>query len=133
MTLLLDVNALIALAHEGHADHHRASAWYAGLPDEGVTLATCSMCEIGFVRVSVQAGLEASVPEAVDTLCGLMASSRIPFGRLTDDLGAADLPPHVLGPKQITDGHLLALARRHGCSLATLDRGIPGAVLIPRT
>ena len=130
MTLLLDVNVLVALAHEGHAEHQRVSAWYASLSDDGVTLATCSICELGFVRVSVQAGLESSIPEAVDTLTGLMASSRIPFRRLADELGAADLPPYARSPKQVTDGHLAVLARRHGGRLVTLDRGIPGAFLI---
>jgi predicted nucleic acid-binding protein len=130
VTFLLDVNLLIALAYEGHAEHPRASAWYASLPKKDVILATCSICELGFVRVSFQAGLEASIPEAVETLTGLVASSRLPFERLSDDLGAADLPPSVRGPKQITDGHLLVLARKHGAQLATLDRAIPGAVIV---
>jgi hypothetical protein len=32
---------------------------------------------------------------------------------------------------QTTDGHLLELARTHQAQLATLDTGIPGALLIP--
>jgi toxin-antitoxin system PIN domain toxin len=131
MTFLLDVNVLVALAHQGHAEHVRVSAWYASLATKGTTLATCSICELGFVRVSVQTGLEASVPEAVDTLEELMASSRIPFRRLSDDRGAADLPAQVQGPKQVTDGHLTGLARQHGARLATLDRGSSGACFIP--
>lgn len=130
MILLLDVNVLVALAHQGHAEHDRVSAWYARLPKKGAVLATCSLSELGFVRVSVQAGLEASIPEAVDTLTGLVASSRILFRRLADDLGAADLPPYVKGPRQVADSHLLVLARKHGAQLATLDRGIPGACII---
>jgi predicted nucleic acid-binding protein len=30
----------------------------------------------------------------------------------------------IAGYRHITDAHLLAVARRHGASLATLDRGI---------
>lgn len=131
MILLLDVNVLVALAHQGHADHERVSRWYAALREGEVTLATCSVCELGFVRVSVQSGLEASVPDAVETLTGLIASNRIAFRRLADELGAADLPASVKGPKQVTDGHLSVLARHHGGRLATLDRGIPGAFFIP--
>lgn len=131
MILLLDVNVLVALAHEGHAEHRRVSRWYASLQAPGTQLATCSITELGFVRVSVQTGLEESVPEAVDTLNGMVASSRLPFLRVVDDLGATDLPAHVKGPKQVTDGHLLALAQRHKGSLVTLDRGIPGGVTIP--
>lgn len=70
-------------------------------------------------------------PEAVDTLTGMLASSRLPFLRIADDLRATDLPAHIKGPKQVTVGHLLALAQRHKGSLVTLDRGIPGGVTIP--
>lgn len=91
MRLLLDVNVLLALAYQDHAEHERVSRWYAALPKEGVTLATSSISELGFVRVSVQAGLDGSVPEATDTLKGLIASSPIPFTRLPDDLGACVL------------------------------------------
>lgn len=32
--------------------------------------------------------------------------------------------PKLLGHRQITDAHLLAVALRHGGQLATLDRGL---------
>jgi len=131
VTFLLDVNVLVALAHEGHTEHRRVSRWYASQPAVESRLATCSITELGFVRVSLQTGLEASVSEAVETLSGMIASSRIPFVRLPDELGAADLPSYVKGPKQVTDGHLLSLAQRHKGSLVTLDRGIPGGMVIP--
>jgi toxin-antitoxin system PIN domain toxin len=131
VTLLLDVNVLVALAHEGHVEHGRVSRWYASLHTPESRLATCSITELGFVRVSLQTGLEASVSEAVETLAGMIASSRLPFVRLTDELGAADLPNYVKGPKQVTDGHLLSLAQRHKGRLVTLDRGIPGGLAIP--
>lgn len=50
---------------------------------------------------------------------------------LADANGAADLPAWVLRSAQVTDGHLVALAARHGAKLATLDTGIRGAFLIP--
>jgi predicted nucleic acid-binding protein len=34
-------------------------------------------------------------------------------------------------PDQTTDGHLLQLASLYGATFATLDSGIPGALLIP--
>jgi hypothetical protein len=55
------------------------------------------------------------------------------FVFLPDNQGVDDLPLWVKGPKQITDGHLLALARVHGAEMATLDERIPGALLIPGT
>jgi predicted nucleic acid-binding protein len=127
---LLDVNALVALAHQGHADHPRLIRWFASLIGSGAKLGTCSITEIGFVRVSIQAGLERHVADAVDTLQGLKQSSRIPFVLLPDALGADRLPSRAAGPKQVTDGHLLELASEHSMRLATLDKGIPSADLI---
>jgi predicted nucleic acid-binding protein len=131
MKWLLDVNVLVAIAHQGHADHQRVLLWYLSLLRKKVRLATCAITEIGFVRVSVQIGLEGTVPDAVTTLQGLKASSRIPFDFLTDALGADQLPTYVTGAKQVTDGHLLQLAQEHGWKLATLDKNIRGAYLIP--
>lgn len=131
MRWLLDVNALIALAHQGHADHSRVMRWFASLMDSDAGLATCALTEIGFVRVSIQAGFENDAPGAAETLQGLKTSSRIPFELIPDPLGADRLPAYVLGAKQVTDGHLLELAKEFSMRLATLDKGIPGAFLIP--
>ena len=83
------------------------------------------------MRVSVQAGYEEDVPAAVETLLGLKDRSPIPFRLIPDPLGANRLPTYVTGPKQITDGHLMELATESSMRLATLDKGIPGAFLIP--
>jgi uncharacterized protein len=125
MTRLLDVNALIALALAVHPDHAKTEAWAASHTDP---LATSSITEIGFVRVSVNAKLCADVAEAKRVLATMLSASR--FSRLADDLGADTLPSYVKKPADVTDGHLLALATRHGAKLATLDAGIPGAELI---
>jgi hypothetical protein len=50
---------------------------------------------------------------------------------IADTHDISHLPEWVKTPKQITDGHLLQLARANGAVLATLDRRIPGAFLIP--
>jgi uncharacterized protein len=131
MRWLLDVNALIALAHQGHAEHARVIRWFASLIGSEARLATCAITEVGFVRVSIQAGFENTAPDASETLRGLKNSSRIPMDLVTDALGADHLPPYVLGAKQVTDGHLLELAAANSMQLATLDKGIPGAFLIP--
>ena len=131
MKWLLDVNVLIALAHQGHADHARVIGWFASLIGSGAGFATCAMTEVGFVRVSIQAGFENNAPDAVETLHGLKTSSRIPFEFIPDVLGADRLPAYVVGAKQVTDGHLLELAHEFTMQLATLDKGIPGAYLIP--
>lgn len=131
MSWLLDVNALIALAHQGHADHSRVIRWFASLIGSDAKLGTCAITEVGFVRVSIQAGFESDAPGAVETLKGLKDSSRVPFELLSDSLGADRLPAYVLGARQVTDGHLLELAKEFSMQLATLDKGIPGACLIP--
>lgn len=131
MNWLLDVNALVALAHQGHADHPRLIRWFASLSGSADTLGTCAITEIGFVRVSIQAAFERDAAGAVETLEGLKQSSRIPFAMLADSLGASDLPSWVGGARQVTDGHLLRLAETHSMHLATLDKGIPKAFLIP--
>lgn len=132
MSWLLDVNTLIALAHQGHADHQRVIRWFASLIGTEARLGTCSITEVGFVRVSIQAGFENNAPGAVETLLGLKESSRVPFDLLPDALGSDRLPSYVLGAKQVTDGHLLELAKEFSMQLASLDKGIPGAYLIPQ-
>lgn len=44
--------------------------------------------------------------------------------------GGDRLPARVQTPAQTTDGHLLALAAKHGAELAALDPGPPGPLLI---
>jgi predicted nucleic acid-binding protein len=105
--------------------------WYQSVLSEQSILHTCSICELGFVRVSVQAGLQNDVASSRIALTKLKDSSKISFTLLSDDLGADRLPTYVKVPNKITDGHLLELARHHGAKLATLDTGIPGALLIP--
>lgn len=131
MKWLLDVNTLVALAHQGHADHLRVIRWFASLMDSGARMATCAITEVGFVRVSIQAGFENNAPDASETLRGLKDSSRIPFDLIPDSLGADRLPSYVLGARQVTNGHLLELAKEFSMQLATLDKGVPGAYLIP--
>src|SRR6266700_385136 len=72
MSYLLDVNALIALGFEPHEFHRRVVHWISKSAPE---FATCSITELGFVRVLSQVsryGL--SVPEARSLLLRLKAS-----------------------------------------------------------
>jgi predicted nucleic acid-binding protein len=128
---LLDINALIALGHTAHVHHARAAAWYRSVQSSNLTLCTCAITELGFVRVSVQAGLQLDVPSARKALAALKSTSLIPFELIGDSLGADRLPTFAKTPLKVTDGHLLELAREHQAHLATLDRGIPGAVMLP--
>ena len=44
---------------------------------------------------------------------------------------ALHLPKWVKSHQQVTDGHLVDLAQAHGALLATFDKQIPSAFLIP--
>jgi predicted nucleic acid-binding protein len=126
---LLDVNALLALAHASHTAHTRVESWVKTLRRTD-RLATCAITELGFVRIAPQARLSPDVAGARALLGMLKQSERPAFTMLADALGAETLPAWVKTPAQTTDGHLLALAGAHGGRLATLDAGIPGATLI---
>jgi predicted nucleic acid-binding protein len=130
VTFLLDVNALLALGHRAHVHHERVARWVATLDTDQV-LATSSITELGFVRIAPQARLSPDVAAARALLAELRASTRPPFVRLTDDVGADALPPWADTPGATTDGHLSALAGKRLATLATLDERIPDSFLIP--
>jgi predicted nucleic acid-binding protein len=130
MTFLLDVNALVALGFIRHEFHDRVSIWVKaqGFP----ALATCSITELGFVRVLSQAPAYGfTVAEARNTLLRLKRTKILPFTFVPDDHDISHLPGWAKTPKQTTDGHLVQLAVAHGKILATLDQKVPGAHLIP--
>lgn len=127
---LLDVNALVALGFTEHEFFDRVATWFEGLRPEEHELATCAITELGFVRVLALPQYGLSVEESKTSLLRLKSSSQIGFVFVADDLDASRLPGWVKAPKQITDGHLVQLARANGAVLATLDRGIPGSFMI---
>lgn len=133
MIFLLDVNALLAYHYPKHAHHARTRDWLSRLRaecGEDVTLATCPITELGFVRVgSGPAALATSVETARVDLRVLKSKESMHF--IPDDIPERELPDWVRKPAQTTDGYLLALAKKHDGQLATLDRFIPGAVFIP--
>ena len=131
MSHLLDVNALLALVHQAHQHHDRAIRWLAGLQKKGQpSIATCSITELGFLRVSVQAGLLPDIRTAQSALAAFKSSPGSDFVFLPDILGADRLPGYVSKSAQITDGHLLELAKASSAQFVTLDTVIPGAQLI---
>jgi len=134
VTHLLDVNALVALGFLQHEFHGRVAAWVSSMANKGgAELATCSITELGFVRVLTQASQYGfGVVQARDLLIGLKASRAVKFHFIADDHDISRLPAWVRTGKQTTDGHLWQLARANGAVLATLDRKIPGGYVIPQ-
>jgi predicted nucleic acid-binding protein len=133
MKYLLDVNALVALGFLQHEFHERVAAWLHILSSRGIPeLVTCSITELGFVRVLVQAPQYGfTVAHARALLLRLKREKTLSFGFIPDDHDVSHTPAWVKTAKQITDGHLAELAKAKGAILATLDRGIPGAYVIP--
>jgi uncharacterized protein len=127
---LLDVNALVALGFINHEFHDRVAFWVQS--QSSPNLASCSITELGFVRVLAQAPAYGfTVAQARGLLLRLKeATSRLMF--IPDGHDVSHLPNWVRAPKQITDGHLAKLASASGAVLATLDENIPGSYLIPR-
>jgi len=133
MTYLLDVNALLALGFLQHEFHVRVASWVNVLASQGTPqLATCSITELGFVRVLAHAPDYAfTVSQARTLLLRLKKARILRFAFITDDHDISRLPTWVKTAKQTTDGHLAQLASANGAILATLDRKIPRAFLIP--
>jgi uncharacterized protein len=130
MKYLLDVNALVALGFIHHEFHHRMSSWVKR--QHFSELATCSITELGFVRILSQApSYGFTIAQARTLLLRLKKSDAISFTFIADDHDVSHLPAWVKSPKQTTDGHLANLAIANGAILATLDAKIPGSYLIP--
>jgi predicted nucleic acid-binding protein len=130
MRYLLDVNALIAFGVTQHQFHQRVVAWIRS--QRGSAFITTSVTEMGFVRVVASVpmyGLDVS--QAKSLLLGMKANVAQPLTFLPDESDISALPAWVKSPMQITDGHLIQLAKANDAVLATLDKGIPGAFLIP--
>jgi len=130
MRYLLDVNALIAYGFRRHDFHERVGAWMRS--GKGNHFLTCSITELGFVRVigNVRTyGMD--VARARELLLDLKTRRVMPLEFIPDANDLASLPKWVNTPLQVTDGHLLQLAKSNGAALASFDKAIPGAQLIP--
>ena len=121
---LLDVNALVALASDSHIHHAATRQWFGAKGADG--WATCPLTESGFVRVSSNPTVMPSaigVEEARRVLALLRAAGRHRF--LADDVSMTDVDvPPLVGHRQVSDAHLLTVARRHGVRVITFDGGV---------
>ncbi len=121
---LLDVNALVALAWDSHVHHVVIRAWFAEHATHG--WATCPLTESGFVRVSSNRKV---LPHAisVEDARGVIAAMRnvAEHRFLVDDVSITDSDvPRLSGHRQVSDAHLLTLARRNDAQLVTFDAGL---------
>jgi uncharacterized protein len=131
MIYLLDVSALVALGFMNHEFHDRLASWIQS--QNSLSLASCSITELGFVRVLAQAPAYGfTVTQARMLLLRLKQVRTLPLVFIPDEHDVSQLPSWVRTPRQITDGHLSKLATANGSVLATLDVNIPGSYLIPK-
>jgi toxin-antitoxin system PIN domain toxin len=115
------------LSDDEHLHHSMASEWWASHRNDG--WASCPLTQNGLVRVVSSANYRRPkrLADALAQLSGLLSTPTHAFW--PDDMSLADPAVfdhgHILGPNQITDVYLLALAVKNGGRLVTLDRGIP--------
>lgn len=121
---LLDVNALIALLWEEHPFHPLCVRWFTKLHQ--AEWATCPITESGCVRILSSPAFTAN-PPTVHAAINLIRTSTQSSGHhfWNDDIRLSEVGTRWqrrLGPKQVTDAYLLALAIHHKGKLVTFDR-----------
>jgi toxin-antitoxin system PIN domain toxin len=127
MRSLFDVNVLLALFQPDHIHFERAQTWWEANQQHG--WASCPLTQNGFARVISQQSYRKPLPtaEAISRLTEQIERTDHVFW--PDDISIADAATFdrsgILGPNQITDAYLLALAKKHGGRLVTLDNSIP--------
>lgn len=131
MRALLDVNVLIALLDTDHVHHVTAVDWFTRNVECG--WASCPLTQNGCIRIMSQAGYPNPLP-AVEVARRLGEAAATPYHRFWPDStslldGEAVTWSRVLGPRQVTDVYLLALAVRNAGRLVSFDRGIPLAAV----
>lgn len=126
MRALFDVNVLLALLDPDHVRHSDVRTWYERERHAG--WASSPLSQNGFLRIISQRSYSNpfKLPDASAALRA--ATSRAEHEFWPDDFSVLD-PEHVdhsrlLGPKQITDVYLLALAVKNGGRFVTLDTSI---------
>ena len=137
MRALLDVNVLIALFDPDHVFHERAHLWLE--ENSGAGIATCPLTENGVVRILSHPGYSKAIritpAEVVRRLGRFCKSQDHEFW--PDSLSLRDTEvfrvESLLGPRQLTDLYLLALAVKEGGCLATLDERITSAAVVGAT
>jgi len=113
---LLDVNLILASRWTTHVEHASVKAWLDSVEE----FHTCSITELGFVRISLSVAYNATWNEVQESLGALHA--RVAHRFLADDVDGTSSPQTI--SKDTTDAHLVSLSRQHGLRLATLDMSL---------
>ena len=137
MRALLDSNALIALLDSDHSFNEQATEWF--LNNRELGWASCPLTENAVLRVLTNPGYSRLDRFSLVELRSLFKHNI----QLTDhqfwpdDISLLDdnlvRPEYVLGPKQLTDIYLLALAVKNGGRLVTFDEKISVSAVVGAT
>ena len=113
-----------ALCDSSHSMHGVALGWLGGVAD-GV--ATCPMVENGAVRILSQPKYASGTPISTSSAVFAVREIRnVPgYEFWADDVSLLDATVFdadaLMGPSQVTDSYLLALAVKHDAALTTLE------------
>ena len=126
-TALLDINILTALLWPTHEHHDLAHRWFGGRA--GAPWATCSLTQLGFVRIVSNPAFSRDALSPMEALALLgenLARQAHEFwtDRLQVPPAVKDMEARLQGHQQLADAYLLALAHRRKGVLATFDRGL---------
>lgn len=124
--LLLDVNALLALAWPNHQFH---TAILVRLERRPVPQwATCALTQLGFVRLSSNpqvVEVHKTPAEAVALLADLTRDQQHIYLETLPALPqTARVFRQIFGHQQVTDAYLLGVAEASGATLLTFDRRV---------
>ncbi|MYF89438.1 MAG: PIN domain-containing protein [Boseongicola sp. SB0676_bin_33] len=126
MRSLLDVNVLIALLDAEHVHHDAAREWMRENIRHG--WATCPITQNGCLRVMAQPGYPHRIPPSLVAERLREATSTSHHRFWPDSVSLLDANTvdwsRIIGPRQITDIYLLALAVAHGGRFVTFDARI---------
>ncbi|MBK9216477.1 MAG: PIN domain-containing protein [Chloracidobacterium sp.] len=126
MRSLLDANVLIALFDPKHIHNARAHSWWAAERRSG--WASCPLTENALVRIMSNPNYHPgharfSAEDVVTQLTDFVRGTDHEFW--PDDISLRDPTmfetTRILGPRQLTDLYLLALAAHHKGRLVTFD------------
>jgi toxin-antitoxin system PIN domain toxin len=128
MAYLLDINVLIARVDPWHEHHERAKIWLNARPDAGIV--TCPLTENGFLRIYGHPSYPNGPGGPGVALEELRMIRSLPTHQFITDSLSIDDPDSFhsfssIGPRQITDLYLLALAAKQRMSFVTFDTSIP--------
>ena len=128
MRSLLDASILIALFDGDHSFNARATAWF--LENKELGWASCPITQNAILRVLINPGYSNVIRYSLSELRQLLSENMLQTDHKfwPDDVSLLDdsiiRPEFVLGPKQLTDVYLLALAVKNNGRLVTFDEKI---------